>query len=185
MTPALGASWRRLACLRLACLRPASLRPSLAGAALAATLAAVALTGCGRDSSVPASHETTRSAEETVRHGEVSMTVSAIQAHRLSPQIAARYGAEHEAGTVLVVVSLRRGEDASAVPLAARQVMVTASDLLGRKQALAMREVRDGDLRDQVGLARITPPETLAFDVVAEDERGQRYRARFNRDFFR
>jgi len=149
-----------------------------AGVALLALLA-----GCGGEGPVPAQHPNAARSEEVVRVGDISLRASAIQAKQLSPAIAQRYGASHDERTVLVVVSLRKGDDATSVSVPAK-VTVTSVDLLGRKQALKMREMRDGDLLDYVAVVAISPPDTLRFDVKAVGEQGQRYTLQFNRDFF-
>ncbi|MGH8082922.1 MAG: DUF4426 domain-containing protein [Lysobacter sp.] len=152
---------------------------------LAAGACAIALlAGCGREASTPSQHDPNAArSEETVRAGDISVRASAIQTRLLTPAIAQRYGAAHDERTVLVVVSLRKGDDATAVSLPAK-VTVEAGDLLGRKQTVAMREMRDGELLDYVGVVTMSPPDTLRFDVVVVREDGTRHELRFNRDFF-
>ena len=118
-----------------------------------------------------------------MRAGDISVRASAIQTRLLTPAIAQRYGAAHDARTVLVMVSLRKGDDATSVSLPAK-VTVQAGDLLGRKQSIVMREMRDGELLDYVGVATVSPPDTLRFDVLVVREGGDRHELRFNRDFF-
>lgn len=143
----------------------------------------LALSGCGREPSARQQEGQAARSEEVLRIGDLSVRASAIQARQLSPAIAERYGAAHDANTVLVVVSLRKGDDATSVSLPAK-VSVSAADLLGRKQALAMREMRDGDLLDYIGVAKVSPPDTLHFDVQVVGEDGKRHTLGFNRDFF-
>lgn len=150
---------------------------------IAAAVLMTLMTGCGRESSTPPQHAANAAGPETVRSGDVTMNVSAIQTDKLPAQIVQRYGAPRDARTVLIVLSLRKGDDATSVALSADQVQVTVSDLLGRKQQIAMRPMRDGELLDYVGTATISPPETLRFQVVANTAHG-RYPAQFNRDFF-
>ncbi|WP_064749335.1 DUF4426 domain-containing protein [Lysobacter antibioticus] len=150
----------------------------------ALALALVLLAGCGREpSSRTAPDANAARADEVARDGDIALRASAIQTRRLSPAIAQRYGAPHDERTVLVVVSLRRGDDATSVSLPAR-ITVVASDLLGREQRLPMREMRDGELLDYIGVAAISPPETLRFEVIAIRADGRRQVLRFHRDFF-
>lgn len=143
------------------------------------------LPGCGRESSTPSPHQSNAArSPEVVRVGAVAMNISAIQTRQLPAQIAQRYGVAHDARTVLIVVSLREGDEARSTSRSARAVQATVSDLLGRKQNVSLREMRDGDLVDYIGVATVTPPDTLRFEIVAFDQQGQRYRALFNRDFF-
>lgn len=141
------------------------------------------LAGCGREPSARSQDLNAARSEEVVRVGDFSVRASAIQTRQLSATIAQRYGAAHDANTVLVVVSLRKGDDATSVSVPAK-VMVTASDLLGRKQSLSVREMRDGDLLDYIGVATVSPPDTLHFDVQVVTEDGKRHTLGFNRDFF-
>ncbi|MGO1073745.1 DUF4426 domain-containing protein [Lysobacter sp. CA199] len=152
--------------------------------AIAPGLLTIALLGgCGRESSTPPQHAANAAGPETVHTGDVTMNISAIQTDKLPAQIVQRYGARRDGRTVLIVLSLRQGPEATSVALSARKVQVSVSDLLGRKQNVTMREMRDGELLDYVGTAAISPPETLRFQVMAETEHG-RYPAQFNRDFF-
>ena len=147
-----------------------------------AALALALLAGCGRDPSVPPS-QGNAAGSETVRQGEVSLHVTAVQTDKLPEQVVRRYGAQRDARTVLVVMSLRLGDGADAKALTAQRVQATATDLLGRKQTLAMREMRDGELVDYVGTAQVAPPDTLRFEVSMDTGHGI-HPAQFNRDFF-
>lgn len=148
----------------------------------ACALALALLAGCGRESSVPPA-QGNAAGSETVKVGEVAMHVTAVQTGKLPEQVVRRYGAQRDARTVLVLVSLRRGEDAAATAVSAQNIEATATELLGRKQRLALREMRDGELVDYVGTAQVSPPDTLHFEVTARAD-GQTYRLKFNRDFF-
>lgn len=141
------------------------------------------LAGCGREPSARQPDGNAARSEEVVRAGDVSIRASAIQTGQLSPAIAQRYGAAHDARTVLVVVSLRKGDDATSVSLPAK-VSIDVGDLLGRKQQVAVREMRDGELLDYVGVATVSPPDTLRFEVTVVSEDGKRHVLKFNRDFF-
>jgi hypothetical protein len=146
-------------------------------------LAAASLIGCGREASTPPQHAANNAANEAVRIGDVVMNISAIQTDKLPAQIVQRYGASRDAHTVLIVVSMRVGDDATAVSQHLNTIQVTVTDLLGRKQNVAMREMREGELIDYVGTATVSPPDTLHFQIKADSGHGI-YPAQFNRDFF-
>src|SRR5262249_40521314 len=146
------------------------------------SIALALLAGCGREASVP-SAQGNAAGSETVRIGAVAMHATAVQTDKLPEQVVRRYGAQRDSRTVLLVMSLRQGEEADAKALTAQRVEATVTDLLGRKQTLAMREVRDGDLVDYVGAAQVSPPDTLRFEVTMAGPNG-RHSMKFNRDFF-
>lgn len=147
-----------------------------------AAMALALLAGCGREASVPPA-QGNAAGSETVRIGAVSMHATAVQTDKLPEQVVRRYGAQRDARTVLLVMSLRQGDEADAKALTAQRVEAIATDLLGRRQTLALREVRDGDLVDYVGTAQVSPPDTLRFEVTMSGPNG-RHSMKFNRDFF-
>ncbi|QWP76543.1 DUF4426 domain-containing protein [Lysobacter sp. K5869] len=145
-------------------------------------IALALLAGCGREASVPPA-QGNAAGSETVRIGAVAMHATAVQTDKLPEQVVRRYGAPRDARTVLLVMSLRQGEEADAKALTAQRAEATVTDLLGRKQTLTLREVRDGDLVDYVGTAQVSPPDTLRFEVTMVGPNG-RHSMKFNRDFF-
>ena len=52
------------------------------------------------------------------------------------------------------------------------------------RQPLELREVRSGDLVDYVGIARVSPPDTLRFDLDIRREGGATSTMQFTRDIF-
>ncbi|MDQ3495242.1 MAG: DUF4426 domain-containing protein [Pseudomonadota bacterium] len=122
--------------------------------------------------------------EATVRSGDLLVRASTVPTMTLSTAVARQYGIARDAGTVLLLVGVRRvaGEEETSVPA---RVNATAVDLLGKRQAPVIREVRSGDFIDYVGSFRIAAPETLRFDVEVVADSGQRATLQFNRDFFR
>jgi hypothetical protein len=130
--------------------------------------------------------------EASLRVGDLVVRANAVQASTLGEAVARQYGVDRGAGTVMLLVGVRRVEsDAEETSVPAR-VGATAVDLLGRRQAPEMREVRSGSAGsgtgdgfiDYVGSFRVAAPETLRFDVELVVEDGQRMTLQFNRDFF-
>lgn len=145
-----------------------------------AILAAAWLGACG--SSQPPPSEATQPPAE-LRIGELVARASTVPTQRLSPAIAQRYGVERDPRTVLLVVSLRdgTGADERSVP---GGVAATATDLLGRRQSIAMRQVREEGFLDHVGTVRVAMPDTLRFEVEVRVEGAAPASLRFHRDFF-
>lgn len=122
--------------------------------------------------------------EASLRVGELLVRANAVQTATLGEAVARQYGVDRDADTVMLLVGVRReGPDTQETSLPAR-VGATAVDLLGRRQAPQMREVRSGEFIDYVGSYRVAAPETLRFDVEVVAEGGQRMTLQFNRDFF-
>src|SRR3546814_8689960 len=104
--------------------------------------------------------------------GDVLVRTNAVPTANLGEAVARQYGIERGTGTVMLLVGVRREGDAGETALPAR-VTAVASDLLGKRQQLEMREVRSGDpgsgpgqgFIDYVGTARVIAPDTLHFDV--------------------
>ena len=129
--------------------------------------------------------------EAIVRVGDVAIRASAVQTSQLGEGIARRYGITRGAGTVLLLVTVRQGDDASAIALPAT-VTATATDRRGGRQQLAMRELRSGGpgsdpgqaLLDYVGIANTTLPDTLRFEVTVVRADGATSTLQLSRDFF-
>lgn len=124
------------------------------------------------------------SAEDAVaRVGDVTVHASVMQTSSLDAGVAKDYGIARSDNTVLLLIAVRKGADAQDTALPAT-ITATATDLSGRKHAIAMRELRTGSLLDYVGTVDITLPDTLRFDVAIVRENGARSNMRFNREFF-
>jgi hypothetical protein len=89
------------------------------------------------------------------------------------------YGVDREAGDMVLVVGLRSGADEASLPA---RVEARASDLLGRGQAVTLREVRSNGYIDYVGTLRVKAPDTLRFDISAQSAGEAPMSLRFSRD---
>ena len=147
----------------------------LAGACLAI------LGGCGGERTMPASNEADAPAE--LRTGDVTVRATTLPTARLNPAMARQYAIAPDAGSVLLVIGMRRGPQPQEASVAGR-VSASASDLLGNRQAIALREIRNEGFVDYVGTARVSMPDTLRFEIVAKPEGAPAATLRFNRDFF-
>lgn len=157
--------------------------PRRAGASLLLAVAGL-VAACG-GTTQPASPDAANAMprEASVRLGDVVVRATAIPTTTLGEAVAGQYGIVRDHKTVMLLVGVRRGSGAQETALPA-QVTASATDLLGKRQAIAMRAVRTGGLVDYVGVATVIPPDTLRFDINALPEGGQRMTLRFNRDFF-
>ena len=156
------------------------------GAAALALLMAIGATGCGRepsamsDAAAPAGNSMQ---EATVRSGDVTIRASVLPTTAMSEVVAAQYGIQRDPGSVMLLVGVRQGPDMQETALPAT-ITATATDLRGVRQTLELREVRSGDLVDYVGIARVSPPDTLRFDLDIRREDGASSTMQFTRDIF-
>ena len=121
--------------------------------------------------------------EAVARIGDVSIHASVVQTSTLAPAVASAYGITRDERRVLLLVAVRQGPDAQAVALPA-QIVATVTDLRGRRQDIAMRELRSNELLDYVGTVEIELPDTLRFDVVVTRTGGATSTMQFNREFY-
>ncbi len=145
--------------------------------------AALLLAACGAQPPARTVDNASAPQEAIVRTGDVSMRASVVQTATLGADIASQYGIRRDAGTVMLLVAVRKGADGAETALPA-QVTATATDLRGQRQTIAMRELRVGDLLDYVGTVQTTLPDTLRFDVTIVREGGATSSMQFTREFF-
>ena len=132
-------------------------------------LALLALTACGGGDKPRAARQIDAVQDAVARVGDLTVRANAVSTARLNEAVAKQYGIARADDTVLLIVSVRQGPDGQDVAVPA-DVSVTARTLSGTPAALPMREVRTGELVDHVGTFKVTPPDTLTFDVkVARD----------------
>lgn len=156
---------------------------------LALCLLSLALVACGT-SAPPATSNTNASptsdgaqADAVSRIGDVSIRASVIQTSMLNDAIAREYGITRDPKTVLLLVAVRQGPDATATALPAT-ITATVTDLRGGRQDIAMRELQSGGLIDYVGTVNTTLPETLRFDLTIVRAGGARSTMQLQREFY-
>jgi hypothetical protein len=145
------------------------------------------LAGCGGSAPAPAPaavlEATSRHGDVVERIGDVEIRASVVQTSSLPASVAAQYGIERDAKTLLLLVAVREGPTASASALPAR-VTATATDLRGGRQEIPMRELRAGPLVDMVGTTHTTLPDTLRFDLTVAVDGMAPVRLQFEREFY-
>src|SRR5690554_1356835 len=140
------------------------------------------LAACGSPSP-PEGHATATMEEAVARAGDVTIRASVVPTASLNPAVAGQYGIVPDRGSVLLLVGVRRGPDMQQASLPAR-VTATATDLRGVRTVIGMREIRSGDFIDYAGTVRLTPPETLRFDLEVEHAAGAPSSLSFSRDIY-
>lgn len=147
-----------------------------------ALLLAFVLAGCG-GAAPPEGHATATMEEASVTAGDVSIRASVVPTASLSPAVAGQYGIEPSGGTVMLLVGVRQGPSMRETALSAR-ISAVATDLRGTRTRIELREIRTGELVDYVGTVRMTPPETLRFELEVEHVAGTPDRLVFSRDIY-
>lgn len=168
-------------------MRPMPPRPSLTRAPLsclpAALAAALLLAGCGREPSAAMPAAAATQEDAIARAGDISVRASTVPTALLGEAVAREYGITRGDGTVLLLVAVRTGPDGEEASLPAT-VTAAATDLRGREQAIAVRELRSGELLDYIGVVEVSPPETLRFALKVTPEGAAPMTLQFNRDFY-
>jgi hypothetical protein len=150
---------------------------------LLTALLPLARVACSGGSAPPSANGGSTTQEAISRIGDVTIRATAVPTTTLSEQVATQYGITRADNTVMLLVGVRQGSDAQEVALPAR-ITATVSDLRGRRQDIAMRELRSGELLDYVGAVEVSPPETLRFDLTVVRDGGASSTMQFTRDFY-
>lgn len=143
--------------------------------------AALFLVACGGKPAMPSSTEVQAPAE--VRTGEVTIRATTLPTLQLNDAMARQYGIERDADAVLLVVGLRRGPAAQEASVPGR-IDARATDLLGNRKTIGLREIRSDGYIDYVGTVPVSMPDTLRFEIVAAPDGAPAATLRFHRDFF-
>ena len=149
----------------MAGLRQRGWMPAFTGA----TVAMVLVAACGGSAPEPVAAQPAVPRHATAQVGDVTVRANALRTSSLDAAVAERYGIARDAGAVLLLVGVRRGDGADEVPIAA-DVVATATDLRGQRRDVVMRELHGnapsgGIVLDYFGVVEASPPDTLRFDI--------------------
>ncbi|MEO6147995.1 MAG: DUF4426 domain-containing protein [Sulfuriferula sp.] len=124
-------------------------------------------------------------AEQVVKYGDVEIHYNAMPTDELQPAVAKNYHIErsHNRGLLTIAV-LRKNKLGVSEPVPA-ELTATVVNLNSQLAEIDMREVKEGGAVYYLGEFRITPPDTLKFNVTAKPAGATRkYKAEFSRPFF-
>ncbi len=82
----------------------------------------------------------------------------------MNPTVAKNYGVQRESDRALLVVALRQLDNGQELP-ATGSVLATATDLSGKRQQVALREVRTGEYTDLIGVLDAHPHDQLQVEL--------------------
>ncbi len=159
------------------------------GAALVLMLAAIGGTppaaGAPSPAAAPARPSLTLGSGRNSVHAQgYTLHYSAIPTMALSEAVAREAGILRSSNRALLNVALRKGRAAEAMAVAAR-IEANATNASGRRQALRLREVREGDAIYYLGEASIDERDVLSIDLVATPlDGGPPIRAMFAQEFW-
>lgn len=109
---------------------------------------------------------------------------SAIPTLDLTPDVARGYVITRSANRALLNIAIRRANADGDVAVSAR-ISGSAQNDAGQGQAVALREVREGDAIYYLGEPRMRPGDTLRFDLQILPEGAERpITLRFSRTFY-
>ena len=104
-------------------------------------------------------------AQSQTAPGGITVHYSALPTLQLEPEVARSYAITRSAARGLVNVAVRRTTAEGGDQAVAAAVSGSATNLIGQRQALAFREVREGDAIYYLAEPRTTAGEALAFEL--------------------
>ncbi|KRG70220.1 hypothetical protein ABB29_08140 [Pseudoxanthomonas dokdonensis] len=146
----------------------------------AGLLTAGLLTACsGEQAATPAQY--LPPAEAQSRFGDIIVRYNALPTLSLAEATAADSGLPRDADTAMVIVAVRRQTGSEELPQAA-SVTGVASDLSGKRQPIAFRDIAVAGYQDHVGQVTVSRNDHLRFELQVTVE-GKTHRVQFDRGF--
>jgi hypothetical protein len=123
---------------------------------------------------------------QQVASGDLVLHYSAVPSLSLQPEVARQYGLTRSAGRALLNIAIRRQLDGGDSEAVAATVTASATNEVGQRQELRMREVREADAIYYLGELRVSEAESYRFEIEASVDGAPRpLTARFSQPFFR
>lgn len=104
-------------------------------------------------------------AEQFQKFGDVVVHYSALSSDQLPPEVARTYGFARSSHKGLLNIAVQREAGAAAPQAIAAKVDARATNLLGQKIPVSVREIRDGDAIYYLGEFAVAGTDTLRFEV--------------------
>jgi len=123
-------------------------------------------------------------AQSSLTSGDYTIYYGAMPTSELSPDVARNYAITRSANRALLNIAVRRREVDGDVAVTAG-ITGSISNDAGQRQALAVREIREGEAIYYLGEPRMRPGDRLVFDLEVTPAGSERPIAvRFSRQFF-
>ncbi len=120
----------------------------------------------------------------STRVGDITVHYNAIPSTTLTPDIARRNGLTRSSNRALLNVSVQRGERAADGVAIPARIEAAATNPVGQRQTLNLREVQDGSALYYLGEARIEERDTIDFDLVVTVDDSPPIRVRYRQEFW-
>ena len=124
-------------------------------------------------------------AEQVIKYRNIEIHYNAMPTDALQPAVAKNYHIERSRNRGLLTIAvLRKNKLGVSEPVPA-EITATVVNLNSQLAEIDMREVKEGSAVYYLGEFRITPPDTLKFNVSAKPKgETRKYQAEFSRPFF-
>lgn len=109
-------------------------------------------------------------AEQFQKFGDVVVHYSALSSDQLPPEVAKTYGFARSSHKGLLNIAVQREAGTAAPQAIAAKVEARATNLLGQKIPVSVREIRDGEAIYYLGEFAVAGTDTLRFDVTVTPE---------------
>lgn len=128
---------------------------------------------------------TASAADNSLQSGDYVIYYNALPTTQLTPEVARGYGITRSANRALLNVSVHRRGEVERTTAINAQVKAAATNPNGQRQELRTRRVQEGDAIYYLAEARITPKDTLLFELdITPDGAPQAIHAQFQQEFF-
>ena len=123
-------------------------------------------------------------AEQFQRFGDVVVHYNALSSDQLPPEVAKTYGFARSSRKGLLNIAVQREAGSAPARAIAARVEARASNLMGQRIPVSVREVRDGEAIYYLGEFAVAGTDTLRFEVEVTPEGATApLKLRFSKDY--
>ncbi|HOV56568.1 MAG TPA: DUF4426 domain-containing protein [Rhodanobacteraceae bacterium] len=123
-------------------------------------------------------------AEQFQRFGDVVVHYNALSSDQLPPEVAKTYGFARSSRKGLLNIAVQREAGSAPARAIAARVEARASNLMGQRIPVSVREVRDGEAIYYLGEFAVAGTDTLRFEVdVTPEGATAPLKLRFSKDY--
>ena len=112
----------------------------------------------------------TASAEQAERFGPYVAHYNTFNTTLLTPEVARAYGITRSGNLALLNIAVLRSQQSAMDEAVTARIQVNASNLVGQKKSVEMKEIRDQGAIYYIGTFRISNEERITFNVSIQPE---------------